>query len=254
MPLTRETEENKAKIGGPRTESAFDVRMPETTSAQEVPQRITASRRENPYSGKTRGQVRVKTRLRCRTSQGKYKVVNYVDKKHFEWNVMSRAAQDLNDGESRHESWKAQAQEHEYLLEREEVQWTKHANTSSSRDDCQLNSQSSRAEEVCLNDACMNDVHMTSPHDNHDHLHDTTTKGWRFGGSSPWTSHHTSGSRQGHPRHWSRYDGRLWVARSTPHRAKSRTMTEHCDNRQVLRQTWKRSRLRLHQERTDHRA
>ena len=49
--LTRETaryrdedRENKAKIGGPRTESAFDVRMPETTSAQEVPQRITASR------------------------------------------------------------------------------------------------------------------------------------------------------------------------------------------------------------------
>ena len=46
MPLTREAaryrdvdEENKAKIGGPRTESAFDVRMPETTSAQEVPQR-----------------------------------------------------------------------------------------------------------------------------------------------------------------------------------------------------------------------
>ena len=84
-----EDEENKAsnlaKIGGPRTENSFDVntrdtmRMPETTSAQEVPQRITASRRENPYRGKTRGQVRVKTRLRCRTSQGKYKVVNYVD-------------------------------------------------------------------------------------------------------------------------------------------------------------------------------
>ena len=37
----------------------------------------------------------------------------------------------------------------------------------------------------------MTDVHRTSPHDNHDHdhdhdhLHDTTTKGWRFGGSSP---------------------------------------------------------------------
>ena len=90
----------------------------------------------NPYRGKTRGQVRVKTRLRCRTSQGKYKVMNYVDKTNLEWNtelieamelehVMSQAAQDLNDGETRHESWKAQAQEHEYLLEREEVQWTK---------------------------------------------------------------------------------------------------------------------------------
>ena len=88
----------------------------------------------------------MKTRLRCRTSHGKYKVVNYVDKKYLEWNtelieamelehVMSQAAQDLNDGETRHESGKAQAHEHEYLLEREEVQWTKHANTSSSRDD-----------------------------------------------------------------------------------------------------------------------
>ena len=102
--------------------------------------------RKTPYRRKTRGQVRVKTRLRCWTSQGKYKVVNYVDKKNLEWNtelieamelehVMSQAAQDLNDGETRHESWKAQAHEHEYLLEREEVQWTKHANTSSSRDD-----------------------------------------------------------------------------------------------------------------------
>ena len=137
--MTRETaryrdedKETKAKIGGPRTESAFDVRMPETTSAQEVPQRITASLREIPYRGKTRGQVRVKTRLRRRTSQGMYKVMNYVDKTRLEWNtelteamelkhVMSQAAQDL-DGETRHESWKAQAREHEYLLEREEVQ------------------------------------------------------------------------------------------------------------------------------------
>ena len=117
-----------------------------TTSAQDVPQRITASRRENPYRGKTRGQVRVKTRLRCRTSQGKYKVVNHVDKKNVEWNterieamelehVMSQAAQDLNDGETHHVSRKAQAHEHEYLLDREQVQWTKHANESSSRDD-----------------------------------------------------------------------------------------------------------------------
>ena len=49
--------------------------------------------------------------------------------------VMSQAAQDLNDGETRHESREAEAHEHEYLPEREEVQWTKHANTSSSRDD-----------------------------------------------------------------------------------------------------------------------
>ena len=60
--------------------------------------RITASRRENPYSGKIRGQVRVKTRLRCRTSQGKYKVMNYVDKTHLEWNTdpWQAQAQDTN--------------------------------------------------------------------------------------------------------------------------------------------------------------
>ena len=74
----------------------------------------------------------MKTRLRCRTSQGKYKVVNYVGKTNLEWNtdliemmelkhVMSQTAQDL-DGETRHESRKAQAHEHEYLVEREEVQ------------------------------------------------------------------------------------------------------------------------------------
>ena len=90
-----------------------------------------------------------KTKMRTREMQDitrKYRVVNYVDKKNLEWDtelikaielehVMSQAAQDLNDGETRHESRKAQAHEHEYLPEREEVQWTKHANTSSSRDD-----------------------------------------------------------------------------------------------------------------------
>ena len=73
--------------------------------------------------------------------------MNYEDKKkfgveHIELveameleHVMSQAAQDLNDGETRHESRKAQAHEHEYPLEREEVQWTKHANTRSSRNE-----------------------------------------------------------------------------------------------------------------------
>ena len=50
-------------------------------------------------------------------------------------------------------------------------------------------------------------VHERRPHDSHDHdhdndhLHDTTTKGWRSRGSSPWMSHHPSGSWQGHPRY-----------------------------------------------------
>ena len=60
----------------------------------------------------------------------KYKVVNYVDEKNLEWNTelievmeldhaMSQAAQNLNDGETRHGSGDAQACEHEYLPERE---------------------------------------------------------------------------------------------------------------------------------------
>ena len=44
-------------------------------------------------------------------------LVEMMELKH----VMSQAAQDL-DGKTRHESRKAQAHEHEYLLEREEVQ------------------------------------------------------------------------------------------------------------------------------------
>ena len=89
---------------------------------------------------------------------------------------------------------------------------------------------------ICLKIACLNDVHRTRPHDNHDqdhdndHQHDTTTTGWRFGGpitldgSSPqWVPARTPTV------HWVRYDGRPWVARSTPHRAKSRTMTEYKD-------------------------
>ena len=123
----------------------------------------------------------------------KYKVVNCVDEKNLKWNtelieamelehVVSQAAQNLNDGETRHGSREAQAHEHEYLPEREQVQWTKHANTSSSRTTRKHNCQTSRAEEVCLKNACMTDVLMTSPHGNHDHdydndhLHDTTKK------------------------------------------------------------------------------
>ena len=49
----------------------------------------------------------------------------------------------------------------------------------------------------------------------HDNLHDTTTKGWRFGGSSPWMSHHPTGSRQGHPRYTGAVttEGRGWPER-----------------------------------------
>ena len=64
--------------------------------------------------------------------------MNYVDKTNLEWNtelieamelehVMSQDAQDLDDGETRHESREAEAREHE------EVQWTKHASRSDSQ-------------------------------------------------------------------------------------------------------------------------
>ena len=88
----------------------------------------------------------------------KYKVVNHVDKENLEWNtdlieamelehVMSQDAQDLDDGEKRHES----REKREHPVQRETTR--------------KLDNQTSRAEEVCLNNACMHDVHMTSPHD-----------------------------------------------------------------------------------------
>ena len=49
--------------------------------------------------------------------------------------MMSQAAQDLNDFETRHESREPQGHEQEHLLEREELQWTKHADNSSTRND-----------------------------------------------------------------------------------------------------------------------
>ena len=72
----------------------------------------------------------------------------------------------------------------------------------------------------------INILHQGPGHDHdhdhdHDHLHDTTTKCWRFGGSSPWMSHHPSGSRQGHPRDTGPYAEWPWVARSTPSRTKT---------------------------------
>ena len=125
----------------PRTEYAFDVNRNEircecqTTSAQEAPQRTTASRTSSDEN-----EVEMQDITR------KYKIVICVDKRNLEWNtelieamelehVMSQAAQDLDDGETRYESREGLAHEHEYLPEREEVQWTKHANTSSSIDD-----------------------------------------------------------------------------------------------------------------------
>ena len=83
--------------------------------------------------------------------------------------MMSQAAQDLGDGETRHESREAQAHEHEHPHERERYRGRNTRTPAQREATSKLDNQTSRAEEVCLNNACMNDVHRTSPHDNHDH-------------------------------------------------------------------------------------
>ena len=73
--------------------------------------------------------------------------------------VMSQVEQDLNDGETRHESL------HEHPQERERCSGRNTRTPVQRETTRKLDSQTSRAEEVCLNHVCMNDVHMTSPHD-----------------------------------------------------------------------------------------
>ena len=74
----------------------------------------------------------MKTRFRLQDITRKVQGRESRGQENLEWNtdliemmelkhVMSQAAHDL-DGETRHEPRKAQAHEHEYLLEREEVQ------------------------------------------------------------------------------------------------------------------------------------
>ena len=83
VPFTRETaryrdedEENKAKFEAKirvciRCEhKRYTMRMPETTSAQGSPTENHSFTASKTVQRKTRGQVRTKTRLRCRTSQG----------------------------------------------------------------------------------------------------------------------------------------------------------------------------------------
>ena len=52
--MQQECSDSVKEVSRPRTEFAYTMRMSETTSAQEVPQRITASRREAPTQRKTR--------------------------------------------------------------------------------------------------------------------------------------------------------------------------------------------------------
>ena len=73
----------------------------------------------------------------------------------------------------------------------------------------------------------------------HDHLHDTATKGWRFGGSSPWMSHRTSGSRQGHPQYTGPVRGKAVVGSNNGPKGEVTRYDAALkqDNRHVFRQT-----------------
>ena len=78
--------------------------MPETTSAQKVPWRITAAGEKTHTEEKLEDKFVRKQGLNA----GHHKAMELE-------HVMSQAAQDLNDGETRHGSREAQAHEHEYL-------------------------------------------------------------------------------------------------------------------------------------------
>ena len=110
----REQRGEQGEVRGQRREYAFEVNTNEV--------RCECQRRQAD-------RVRRKNKVEMQDITRKYKVVNYADKDNVEWNtelteamelehVMSQAAQNLNDGETRHGSWEAQSHEHEYLLGR----------------------------------------------------------------------------------------------------------------------------------------
>ena len=130
---------------------------------------------------------------------------------------MSQAAQDLDDGEIRHDNEKLKLTNVTKCSGR-----SRHQGATR-----KLNSQNSRVEEVCLKKACMSNALMTCPHPPTQHNH----KGWRSAPDAILPGHrwHFSGSRQGHPRYTgARTTGRPWVARHQRHKWRSQdAMTHH---------------------------
>ena len=116
--------------------------------------------------------------------------MNYIDKKTWMMelkHVISQAAQDLDDGETRHES--REAREHE------EVQGTKHASRS--------DSQAQQPVLTCRGGVLGECVYARCPH--HRTTAANTAQPQRVGALLPMPScmgigGHPSGSRQGHPR------------------------------------------------------
>ena len=80
--------------------------------------------------------------------------------------VMSQAAQDLNDGVPRHESGKPKLTNTNVHLNAKRFSGRNTRTPVHQETTRKLNSETSRAEELCLKNACMNDVNMASPHDN----------------------------------------------------------------------------------------
>ena len=100
--------------------------------------RTVDSPRKTPTQRKSSSTSSHEDKVEMQDIMRKYKVVKYLDKET--WSVhtdliemkalkhmTSQAAQDMDDGETRHESRDAEAREHE------EVQWTKHASRSDSQ-------------------------------------------------------------------------------------------------------------------------
>ena len=143
--------------------------------------------------------------------------------------MMRQAAQDLNDGETRHESREAEDRE------QEEVQWTKHA----SRSDSQAQQPDLTSRGGVLGEC----VCARCPH--HRSTTTNTAQPQRVGVLLPMPSclgigGHPSGSRQGHPRYTgAQTTGRPWVAHTNAQRAKCTCHDAYSrqSNTQVFRQT-----------------
>ena len=135
---------------------------------------------------------------------------------------MNQAAQDLDDGETRHESREAEAREHE------EVQWTKHASRS--------DSQARQPDLTSRGGVLAECVYARCPH--HRFTTTNTAQPLRVGALLPMPSclgigGHPRWSQQGHPRYTgARTTGRPWVAQTqrakcTCHQAYSRQSNTH---------------------------
>ena len=118
-----------------RMTESMPQRNHETSIPQEITRRITDSWCVTPTQRESSRSSRYESKTELQDIKRKYKDVDYVYEKNGVWNTkvvesmelenrMSKAAQVLNNGETRHESRRNHGHDHEDLPEREEVQWT----------------------------------------------------------------------------------------------------------------------------------